>query len=112
MSLRPSALRKACASGMGSVPGSPYFEGSARIVVAEDDALSRRLTQRTLELAGYEVVAVENGCLAAECLSGARGPRLALLDWEMPGLDGLGVCRALLALKAQPYTYIILFTAK
>ncbi len=83
-----------------------------RIVVAEDDALSRRLTQRTLELAGYDVVAVENGCLAVECLSSAGGPRLALLDWEMPVLDGPGVCRALRALKNRPYTYIILLTAK
>jgi two-component system cell cycle response regulator len=83
-----------------------------RIVIAEDDALSRRLTQRTLELAGYEVVAVENGCLAAECLSSAGSPRLALLDWEMPGLDGLGVCRAIRVLKNRPYTYIILLTAK
>jgi two-component system, cell cycle response regulator len=83
-----------------------------RIVVAEDDALSRRLAQRTLELAYYEVVAVENGCLAAECLSSAGGPRLALLDWEMPGLDGLGVCRAIRVLKNRPYTYIILLTAK
>jgi two-component system cell cycle response regulator len=83
-----------------------------RIVVAEDDALSRRLTQRTLEHAGYEVVAVENGGLAVDCLSSAGGPRLALLDWEMPGLDGLGVCRAIRVLKNRPYTYIILLTAK
>jgi diguanylate cyclase (GGDEF)-like protein len=87
-------------------------EDPMRIVVAEDDALSRRLTQRMLELAGYEVVAVENGCLAAECLSSAGGPRLALLDWEMPRLDGPGVCRAIRVLKNRPYTYIILLTAK
>jgi two-component system cell cycle response regulator len=87
-------------------------KGSVRIVVADDDALSRRLTQRTLENAGYEVVAVENGCLAAESLSVAGAPRLAILDWEMPGLDGPGVCRALRVRKDRPYTYIILLTAK
>jgi two-component system, cell cycle response regulator len=86
--------------------------GPVRIVIAEDDALSRRLTQRTLERAGYEVIAVENGCLAAECLSSAGGPRLALLDWEMPGLDGPGVCRTIRLREDQPYTYIILLTAK
>ena len=47
---------------------------------------SRRLIQRTLELAGYDVVAVENGCLAAECLSSAGGPQFAPLDWKMPVL--------------------------
>jgi two-component system cell cycle response regulator len=87
-------------------------EGPLRIVIADDDALSRRLTQRTLEHAGYDVVAVENGCLAAECLSSAGGPRLALLDWEMPGLDGPEVCRAIRVLRDRPYAYLILLTAK
>ena len=98
--------------GTNRDPELPHWKGLTRIVVAEDDALSRRMTQRTLELAGYEVVAVENGCLAAECLASAGGPRLALLDWEMPGLDGPGVCRAIRVLKDRPYTYIILLTAK
>jgi two-component system cell cycle response regulator len=83
-----------------------------RIVIADDDALSRRLTQRTLESAGYDVIAVENGSLAEECLSNASGPRLALLDWVMPGLDGLGVCRAIRARTNLPYIYIILLTSK
>src|SRR5580658_6583894 len=87
-------------------------EGPVRILIADDDALSRRLTQGTLEHAGYDVVAVENGSLAAECLCSAGGPRLALLDWEMPGLDGPGVCRAIRVLRDRPYTYIILLTAK
>ena len=114
MSLRRDALREACANGMSTDcnPGLPYRKDPVRIVVAEDDAPSRRMTQRTLELAGYEVVAVENGCLAAECLASAGGPRLALLDWDMPGLDGPGVCRAIRVLKDRPYTYIILLTAK
>ena len=57
-----------------------------RILIA-DDAMSRRLLQRTLERAGHEVVAVENGVLAKEALSWRDGPRLALLDWVMPELD-------------------------
>ena len=93
-------------------PNLPRGKSSARIVIADDDTLSRRLTQRTLERAGYDVVAVEDGCLAAECLASAGGPRLALLDWEMPGLDGPGVCRAIRVLKDRSYTYVILLTAK
>jgi diguanylate cyclase (GGDEF)-like protein len=114
ISLRHRALREACANGMGTdrEPGLPHRKRPVRIVVAEDDALSRRMMQRTLELAGYEVIAVENGRLAAECLANSGGPRLALLDWEMPGLDGPGVCRAIRAIKDRPYTYIILLTAK
>jgi len=83
-----------------------------RIVIADDDALSRRLTQHTLERAGYDVVAVENGCLAAKYLFRAESPRLALLDWVMPELDGPGVCRAIRARTTQPYIYIILLTSK
>ncbi len=64
-----------------------------KILIADDDAISRRLVQNTLERGGYEVLAVENGRSAAECLSSVHGPRLALLDSVMPELDGLGVCR-------------------
>ena len=49
-----------------------------RILIADDDPLTRRLLQKTLEHAGYEVVAVENGRSALECLSRKDGPRLAL----------------------------------
>jgi two-component system cell cycle response regulator len=93
-------------------PPIPHRNGPVRIVIADDDSLSRRLIQRTLERAGYDVVAVENGCLAAERLSSTGAPRLALLDWEMPGLDGPRVCRAIRSRTDQPYTYIILLTAK
>src|SRR5207245_11801933 len=62
-----------------------------RILIADDEVLSRRLLQKTLERAGYEVTALENGRLAAEQLCKRDGPRLALLDWMMPELDGPGV---------------------
>ncbi len=81
-------------------------------VIADDDALSRRLTQCALERAGYEVTALENGSPVAKCLSAPESPRLALVDWEMPGLDGPGVCRAIRAIRDQPYIYIILLTSK
>jgi two-component system cell cycle response regulator len=83
-----------------------------KIVIADDDAFSRRLAQRNLENSGYEVIGVENGCLALERLCGIHAPRLALLDWVMPGLDGPEVCRAIRARVDVPYTYIILLTSK
>jgi len=52
-----------------------------RILIADDEAMSQRLLQSTLERAGYEVIAVENGRQAAGQLCTADGPRLALLDW-------------------------------
>jgi two-component system cell cycle response regulator len=83
-----------------------------KILVADDDAISRRLLQKTLERAGYEVVAVENGRLAQEELCRAEGPRLALLDWEMPEVDGPGVCRAVRARRDKTYVYMVFLTSK
>ena len=83
-----------------------------RILVADDEMMSRKLLLKTLERAGYEVTAVENGRLAAEQLCLPDGPRLALLDWVMPELDGPGVCREVRKTKHQSYVYMVLLTSK
>ncbi len=83
-----------------------------RILIADDDAITRRLLERTLEQAGYQVIVVENGCKALECLSSADAPQLALLDWLMPGLNGIEVCQAIRRHSEYPYIYIILLTVK
>jgi len=86
--------------------------GATRILIAEDEPITRRLLQKTLEQAGYEVVAVEDGRMAIECLSSKLGPRLALLDWLMPGPNGLEVCREIRRHSEFPYIYMILLTSK
>jgi CheY-like chemotaxis protein len=58
-----------------------------KILIADDDPVSRRLLDKTLLRAGYDVIAVENGVAAAGELCRQDGARLALLDWEMPELD-------------------------
>ena len=83
-----------------------------KILIADDDALSRRLLKGTLQRAGYEVTAVTNGREAVEKLSEPDGPRLALLDWMMPELDGLGVCSRVRKGCDQNYIYMILLTAR
>ena len=83
-----------------------------RILIADDDALSLRLLERTLERDGYEVTAVQNGRLAAEHLCRHDGPRLALLDWVMPELDGPGVCREVRQKREQVYVHMVLLTSK
>ncbi len=83
-----------------------------RILIADDEAMSRRLLQKTMERAGYEVTAVENGRQAADHLCKVEGPRLALLDWVMPELDGPGVCREVRKRKEQSYVYMVLLTSK
>ena len=79
-----------------------------RILIADDEMMSRKLLQKTLERVGYEVVAVENGRLAAEQLCRADGPRLALLDWVMPELDGPGAIGYIMSEMPRP---IVVFSA-
>lgn len=84
-----------------------------KILIADDEAISRRLLEKTLERAGYEVTAVENGRAAADQLSRPDGPRLALLDWMMPELDGPGVCREVRKGQQEgAYVYMVLLTSK
>ena len=81
------------------------------ILIADDDPVSRRLLERTLIRLGHRVVAVADGSLALTTILGPNGPQLAILDWDMPGLDGPAVCRAIRE-RAVPYVYIILLTAR
>jgi diguanylate cyclase (GGDEF)-like protein len=81
------------------------------ILVADDSAVSRHLIERTLQTLGYGVVLAVDGHQAVEVLMRPDGPRLAVVDWMMPGLDGLEVCRRVRQ-RTAPYTYVILLTAR
>ncbi len=83
-----------------------------RVLVAEDEAISRRLLSTHLLASGYEVVAAENGALAWECLESDDAPQLAILDWMMPGLDGPEICRRLRGDSSRRYVYVVLLTAR
>ena len=83
-----------------------------KILIADDDALSRRLLEKTLLRAGYEVVSVADGREAVNCLTAPDAPRLALLDWMMPELDGPGVCVAIRQRLDLGYVYIVLLTSR
>src|SRR6202012_4635872 len=83
-----------------------------KILVADDDAVSLRLMQGLLERGGYVVTTAENGREAAEKLATPGCPRLALIDWMMPELDGPGVCREVRSRQDGSYIYITLLTSK
>lgn len=83
-----------------------------KILVADDDPVSLRMIERMLQHIGYEVVTADNGRQAANILSAAGAPRLSLIDWMMPQLDGPGLCREIRDRSDDPYTYILLLTAK
>jgi diguanylate cyclase (GGDEF)-like protein len=83
-----------------------------KVLIVDDDPVSQRILQATLTSWGYSVVVVPNGAEALNLLSHREGPRLAILDWVMPGLDGLQVCRQVRAKRCDHYVYIILLTAR
>jgi phosphoserine phosphatase RsbU/P len=90
-----------------SKPAAP-----TRILIAEDDAVSRTVLDRTLRGWGHDVVVTQTGSDAWEALLDDDAPRLAILDWMMPGLEGPEVCRRVRALARPIPTYIILLTAR
>jgi two-component system, cell cycle response regulator len=83
-----------------------------KILVAEDNADFRFGLQHVLKGWGFEVVPVADGVDAWRRLREPDGPRIALLDWLMPGLDGPGVCREVRRRPAGPYIYLILLTGR
>jgi phosphoserine phosphatase RsbU/P len=83
-----------------------------RVLIAEDDAVSRRLLEATLGKWGYEVIATTDGLQALEVLRQPEAPSLAILDWMMPGMDGAEVCSKAREMAKDRLLYIILLTAK
>jgi PAS domain S-box-containing protein len=82
-----------------------------RILIADDSVSARILLQDVLSSAGHEVVAVEDGEAAWDLLQQPEAPKLAVLDWFMPGLDGLEVIRRARAVSQTDPLYSILVTA-
>jgi len=78
-----------------------------RALIAEDDSISRRMLEAFLVKWGYEVRVAAEGEEAWAILHDKDSPRLAILDWMMPGRDGIDICRSIRQRKAHPYTYII-----
>src|SRR6516164_5989684 len=83
-----------------------------KILIADDDRVSLRRLERTLAGWGYHVQTARDGSEAWQQLAQPDAPKLAILDWMMPGLDGVEICRRERQLARERYTYILLLTAK
>jgi phosphoserine phosphatase RsbU/P len=83
-----------------------------RVLVAEDDATSARGLQGLVRSWGYDVVPVADGPAALAVLGAEDAPKLALLDWVMPGLQGPEVCRTVRAWRSPDSPYLILLTSR
>ena len=82
-----------------------------RILIAEDDSASRNILKILLEKHGHDVVVTEDGAQAWQAMQQPDSPKLAILDWRMPFMDGVDVCRNIRKQETDQPPYIIMLTA-
>jgi CheY-like chemotaxis protein len=83
-----------------------------RILIADDDRTSTMMLGRTLERWGFDVVVAHDGSEAWEHIVGSAPPALVVVDWMMPGIDGIELCRRIRATPLRSPVYVILLTAR
>ena len=83
-----------------------------KILIADDNHFYRKILATTVAEWGYEVVAASDGDMACELLLEKNAPKIAILDWMMPGKNGLEVCKKIRAHKSANPPYIIILTAR
>lgn len=83
-----------------------------KILIADDSQVSRTVLMKRLSTLGYEMVIAEDGLQALEVLSSDDPPEIAVLDWMMPGMEGIDVCRRVRESGSDRYTYIVIVTMK
>lgn len=83
-----------------------------KILVAEDEKISSLFLKRIIQEAGFEVTVVNNGNSAWNELNSANAPNIAILDWVMPGITGVEICKRLRKQKTRHHTHIVILTAK
>src|SRR5437868_9700939 len=84
-----------------------------RVLVVDDSPIYRHLITQHLQRWEFEVTTANSGVEGWKILQSARGPSLVLLDWVMPDMDGLELCRKVREMSSSDsYAYIILLTCK
>ena len=83
-----------------------------RVLAAEDNPVFQSMLKTMLTRWGYEAVMARDGTEAWNLLERSDAPRLAVLDWMMPGMDGVEICRRIRSANREPYVYILLLTAR
>ena len=83
-----------------------------RVLAAEDNPVFQSMLKSMLTKWGYKAVIARSGTEAWRILEAEDAPRLAVLDWMMPGMDGVEICRRIRSANREPYIYILLLTAR
>jgi len=83
-----------------------------KVLIADDNTTTRRLLELLLMRWGFETICVSNGEKALQVMEQPDPPSIALLDWIMPGMDGLEICRRLRRRDSDTSPYILIVTGK
>ena len=83
-----------------------------KVLIAKDDAVSSHMARMQLEKLGHEAITVTNGLAGLSIMQAPDSPRLVILDWVMPGLEGIELCRRIRSVAGKPYVYIVMMTGK
>lgn len=82
------------------------------ILIAEDETTQRLKLKKLLTELGYTVIDCSDGLKAWEIIETGDFPNIMVLDWEMPGMDGVEICRRVRKMKRDVYVYILMVTSK
>ena len=91
-------------------PGQVSFAQAIPIIIADDDPVSREIISTAVNKWGFRTILTRDGHEAMAAIRAEQGPVLAILDWMMPGMDGLQVCRRIR--EADRLVHIVLLTAR
>ncbi|MFQ5686092.1 MAG: diguanylate cyclase [Candidatus Scalindua sp.] len=83
-----------------------------KVLIADDENISRRKLEKFLEDLDYRVISCKGGLEAWDVIQSENAPNLLILDWMMPGMNGMEICRKVRELAKEPYTYILLLTSR
>jgi sigma-B regulation protein RsbU (phosphoserine phosphatase) len=103
------------ALSLASAPSRSHQSYKMKILIADDDAVTRKLLDATLRRNGWDVITANDGNAAWQAfeeLKGNEAPALAILDWMMPGIEGIEICRRLRATPGFESVYVILLTSR
>ncbi len=89
---------------------SYYKKDEIKILIAEDDFISRKLLRLSIQKWGYKVTSLQDGKKAWEEIK-LNPPHIAIIDWMMPEMDGIEICKKIRSKKCEHYTYIIILTS-
>ena len=97
---------------MHPVESGPYGGERPRVLIAEDDTVTRLILKHWILRWGYEIVVVGNGQDAWQVLQQERPPEIVIVDWDMPGIDGIELCCRLREKSRSYYHYILMVTGR